>query len=106
MDIMLKPDRIYYMNGVKINEKIIPDNARANRKIASWVGAGDPMKPGYKMNPIGVTIHNTDDLANVNDDAEQYTRATWPNCNMSGVVVHLYVDELGAWQNLRFDESG
>lgn len=103
---MLTPDKIRYENGVKICEKIIPDDALATKYVASWVKKGWPMKPGGTMKPIGVTIHNTDDLAGVNDDAEQYTRATWPNCNMSGVVVHYYVDDVGAWQNLRENEPG
>ena len=37
---------------------------------------------------------------NVNDDAEQYTRATY-NENMGSARVHFYVDDLGAWQNLK-----
>ena len=44
-------------------------------------------------------MHNTDDLPNVEDDAEQYTRAT-VNGNMKSVRVHYYVDDIGAWQNL------
>lgn len=103
---MLTPDKVRYDNGVKVCEKIIPDNAKASKYVASWVQKGAPMKPGGVMKPIGITIHNTGDLKNVNDDAEQYTRATWPNCNMSGVVVHYYVDEVGAWQNLRENEPG
>ncbi len=103
---MLTPDNVRYENGVKICEKIIPDNARATKYVASYVPMGGKMKPCVAMKPIGVTIHNTGDLKNVNDDAEQYTRATWPNCNMGGVVVHYYVDDIGAWQNLRENEAG
>lgn len=51
---------------------------------------------------LGITIHNTGDLANVEDDAEQYTRAT-VNGNMSTVRSHYYVDDLSAWQNLDLD---
>ena len=91
---------------VKISEKIIPDSARASKYVASWCKKGQPMKPCKAMTPKAVCIHNTGDLANVEDDAEQYPRATWPNCNMGGVVVHYYVDELGAWQNLREEEQG
>lgn len=54
----------------------------------------------------GVTIHNTNDLKNVEEDAEQYTRATWPNANMNDARVHYYVDDINAWQNLREDEVG
>ena len=103
---MLAPDKVRYENGVKINEKIIPDFAKATKAIASWVPKGGKMKPGLKMNSIGVTIHNTGDLVNVYDDAEQYTRATWPNCAMAGVAVHYYVDDVCAWQNLEEDEQG
>ena len=92
--------------GVKISEKLIPDSARASKDVASWCKKGQPMKPCKSMTPRAVCIHNTNDLDNVEDDAEQYTRATWPNCNMGGVVVHYYVDELGAWQNLREEEQG
>ncbi len=104
---MLNPDKVRIDNGVTVNEKIIPQSAAANKDCASWCKKGQPMKPGVKMPKgiLGVTIHNTDDLVNVNDDAEQYTRATWPNCNMSGVVVHYYVDDLGAWQNLAENET-
>ena len=103
---MLTADKIRYENGVKISEKIIPDSARATKYVASWVPKGGKMKPCTKMDPIGVTIHNTVDLVKVNDDAEQYTRATWPNCNMAGAAVHYFVDDTGAWQNLREDEPG
>jgi len=48
---------------------------------------------------IGVTIHNTDDLPRVEDDGEQYTRATL-NGNMGTVRTHYYTDDLCAWQNL------
>lgn len=103
---MLTPDNYRTENGVRICEKIIPDSARASKDCASWCKFGDPMKPCRAMEPIGVTIHNTDDLIRVADDAEQYTRATWPNCNMGGAAVHYYVDDVCAWQNLRENESG
>ena len=102
----LTADRVRTECGVKISEKLIPDSARASKDVASWCKKGQPMKPCKSMTPRAVCIHNTNDLANVEDDAEQYTRATWPNCNMGGVVVHYYVDELGAWQNLREEEQG
>lgn len=103
---ILIPDKVRYENGVKISEKIIPDTAKATKYIASWVPKGGKMKPGGKMTPIGITLHNTSDLKNVYDDAEQYTRATYPNGNMGGAVVHYYVDDTGAWQNLRENEPG
>ena len=104
----LAPDKTRNENRVRIHEKIIPDSARAVKDCASWCKKGQPMKPCRKLTRgvQGVTIHNTADLPGVSDDAEQYTRATWPNCNMGGVVVHYYVDDLGAWQNLREDEAG
>ena len=105
---MLKPDKTRVENSVTINEKIIPDSARANKYCASWCKAGEPMKPCRPLSygVTGVTIHNTEDLPKVKDDGEQYTRATWPNCNMGGVVVHYYVDDLCAWQNLKESEAG
>ena len=105
---MLKPDKVRIENGVTVNEKIIPDNARASKYCASWCRAGEPMKPCRPLSygVTGVTIHNTEDLPKVKDDGEQYTCATWPNCNMGGVVVHYYVDDLCAWQNLRENEAG
>lgn len=109
---MLSPDCVkrFAIGGkvLTINEKIIPDGARANKNCASWCKRGQQMKPCRKLvgGVQGVTIHNTGDLANVKDDAECYTRATWPNCNMGGVVVHYYVDDVAIWQNLREDEQG
>ena len=54
---MLTPDNVRYENGVKICEKIIPDNARATKYVASYVPMGGKMKPCVAMKPIGVTIH-------------------------------------------------
>lgn len=106
---MLSPDCVkrFAVGGkmLTINEKIIPDSARAAKDVASWCKKGQPMKPCRKMLIKGVTVHNTGDLANVDDDAEQYTRATL-NGNMGGVVVHYYVDDRAIWQNLREDEQG
>lgn len=74
---------------------------------------GDPMKPCEKLNdgigrPKGITIHNTGDIktAKGTTPAEQYTRATWPNCNMGGAVVHFYVYKDDIWQNLSESEQG
>lgn len=91
-----------------ISEKLIPDSARANKDCASWCKRGQPMKPCRKLvgGVGGVTIHNTGDLGNVEDDAECYTRATFPNCNMGGVAVHYYLDDVSCWQLLREDEQG
>lgn len=104
----LTPNVIYTMNGVTVNEKIIPDGSR-------WTDATKAKNAGFSANALYkaqkllcgtgkakfVTIHNTNDLANVYDDGEQYTRATWPNQNMNSARVHFYVDDTGAWQNLK-----
>jgi len=95
-----------------INEKIIPDNARAPRQIATWVPRGGPMKPNRPLSgdgrPRGITVHNTNDITvpSGTNPAEQYTRATWPNANMAGVVVHFYVWRREIWQNLDLSEQG
>lgn len=104
----LTPNTVYTMNGVTINEKIIQDGTR-------WTDATKAINAGFSANALYkaqqllcgtgkakfVTIHNTNDLANVHDDGEQYTRATWPNQNMDSARVHFYVDDTGAWQNLK-----
>lgn len=104
----LTPNATYTMNGVTIREKIIPDGTR-------WKDAAKAKKAGFAANALYkaqrklsggtgkvafVTIHNTNDLANVHDDGEQYTRATY-NENMNSSRVHFYVDDTGAWQNLK-----
>ena len=86
---ILKPDKTITVNGIKVNQYFLT-NHNPN-KISM------PAKMTGKV--IGVTLHNTDDLPKVNDDAEQYTRATY-NGNMGTVRVHYYVDDVGAWQNL------
>lgn len=104
----LSPNNTYKINGVTINEKIIPDGTRwkdKNKAVRAGFAAGELYKKQKKLtNNTGkalfVTIHNTADLKNVNDDSEQYTRATY-NENMGSARVHFYVDDLGAWQNLR-----
>jgi len=112
----LTPDRVRRINvdgtQLEINERIIPDSARAPRQIASWVPAGGPMKPnaplGGNGRPRGITIHNTNDI-NVpagTNPAEQYSRATWPNANMRGVVVHFYIWRRDIWQILSLTERG
>lgn len=119
---ILTPDKIRTetVNGktITIKEKIIPSTARATRDLfpnntPAYAKKGMPMKPNVKLNdgtgvPRGITVHNTNDIstpANTNP-AEQYTRATWPNCNMAGVVVHFYVYKNEIWQNLLENERG
>lgn len=104
MATKLTPNETYMIMGVKINEKIIPDNMRwTNAKNARKCGCsvGQLYKHCQKLPKVEfVTIHNTADLDNVMDDAEQYTRATY-NENMNTTRVQFYIDENGAWQNLR-----
>lgn len=107
---MLTPNIKYKMNGVTVCEKIIPDGTvwknDEKAKAAGFNGAGDIYKKGKRLSggtgkAQSVTIHNTGDLAGVYDDGEQYTRATFPNENMGSARVHFYVDDTGAWQNLK-----
>lgn len=109
MDVMarLTPNATAVINGVTVNEKIIPDGTvwkSAVKAKKAGYPAGSLYKKQQKLcgtgEPKFVTIHNTNDLDNVNDDAEQYTRATY-NENMGSARVHFYVDDLGAWQNLK-----
>ncbi|MBQ9543511.1 MAG: N-acetylmuramoyl-L-alanine amidase [Clostridia bacterium] len=117
MSVYLKPDRTYKASiggrTLTVKEKIIPDGARAKRDVAAWCRKGEPMKPCKKLGEgsgeaRGVVIHNTGDIQTspLTDPAEQYTRATWPNCHMSGAVVHFYVWKSEIWQNLALDERG
>lgn len=85
----LTPDKITKINGVTVNEHLLENHN--DNKIS--------LPPKRTNSLLGVTIHNTEDLKNVEDDSEQYTRATL-NGNMGTVRVHYYVDDLGAWQNL------
>lgn len=114
---ILKPDKIRTEKTrsggtITIKEKIIPDNARAKKKVASYVTKGALMKPCAKLTngtgkPRGITIHNTNNIITIGTTpAEQYTRATWPNCNMGGSVVHFYVYKTDIWQNLSESEQG
>lgn len=103
----LTPNATATVNGLTIHEKIIPDGTR-------WKDADKARKAGFSANSLykyegllcrtgkaeKITMHNTDDLPGVNDDAEQYTRATY-NENMGSVRVHYYVDDICAWQNLK-----
>lgn len=106
----LTPDATRTEHGLVINEKIIPwgavwpKDSGAYKKGAQY--KADRLLSGGTGKVKGVTIHNTSDLKNVEEDAEQYTRATWPNANMNDARVHYYVDDINAWQNLREDEVG
>ena len=91
---ILKPDRISYINGVKICEFLL-----ANHNVNNIA------MPVTTMDYQGVTMHNTNDLPRVENDAEQYTRATY-NGNMNDVRVHYYGDDIEVWQNLPLTISG
>lgn len=88
---ILKPNKTRTVNGVTVNEHLLTDMypAPMNGKV------------------IGVTIHNTDwiSTASGTTPAEQYTRAT-KNGNMGDVIVHYYVDDTCAWQNLPHNIHG
>lgn len=104
----LTPDAVYTTpNGVKVNMKLIPDGTvwkDATKAKAAGFAAGSLYKKQQKLCGTGkvkkVTVHNTNDLANVEDDGAQYTLATFYE-NMGSARVHFYVDDLCAWQNLK-----
>ena len=86
------PDKEYVINGVTVKEYLIAKHNINNIDL-----------PSKRVKPLkGITIHNTEDLANIEDDGRNYTAST-VNGNMRTVRVHYYVDDLCAWQNL--DES-
>jgi hypothetical protein len=91
----LNPDSVSVLNGVTVKEYLLTKHN--TNKI--------DMPTGNINNLLGITIHNTDDLSGVDEDAEQYTRAT-VNGNMKTVRVHYYVDDVNAWQNLPLTLQG
>lgn len=111
----LKPDDIVcrYIAGrtLEVRQKIMPDSMRAAKYVASYVQAGQPMKPCALLHgdgvPQGITVHNTEMIkpAAGTDAAEQYSRATY-NGNMGGVIVHYYVWHDQIWQLLDDHERG
>ena len=85
----LIPDSTSVLNGVTVHKYFLKDH-----------NVNGITLPPLRTKPlIGVTIHNTEDLPRVEDDGEQYTRATL-NGNMGTVRTHYYTDDLCAWQNL------
>jgi len=112
----LQPDKVITekigTDTIKINQKITPDGAVATKYIASYVKEGDLVKPnlpiGGNGKPRGITVHNTEDISvpSGTNPAEQYARATYPNGNMAGSVVHYWVYKEIIWQQLRDNERG
>ena len=104
----MTPNSTYTINGVKVNEKIIPDGTKwkdSKKATVAGFNAGSAYKDGRKLSGgtgkvCGISVHNTADLANIADDGAQYTLATY-NENMGSTRTTFYVDELCAWQNLR-----
>ena len=89
----------YILNGVKVSEKIIPDSMtwkNATQAANAGFKVGSKYKACQKLSSNSgkvqyVTIHNTNDLAYIVDDAEQYVLATY-NESMLSSRVHFYVD--------------
>lgn len=110
----LKPDKtttiIFKSSNLIIKEKIIPDSALSIKDQSDWCKKGQHVKPCRRFEngiPKGICVHNTPSISVKGTTmSEQYTRATWPNCNMGGVAVHYYTSPEEAWQNLRLDEQG
>lgn len=106
----LTPDATRTEYGLVINQKIIPWGAVWPKDSGKYTKGqkykADRRLSGGTGKVAGITIHNTADLPNVEEDAEQYTRATWPNANMNDARVHYYVDDINAWQNLEDTEVG
>lgn len=108
----LIPDNIRTEHGLLIKTKLIPWGATWTKDSGSYKKGNkfkaDKLLSGGTGKVQYVTIHNTSDIkeAQGTNDAEQYTRATWPNQNMGSVRVHYFIDETDCWQNLREDEVG
>ena len=94
----LKPDKIEYWNGVKMNYYFLTQHNVNKISLPST-----PMPDSKKL---GVTIHNTPSIttASGTTQSEQYTRST-VNGNMKSSIIHIYVDETEAWINMPFDIS-
>lgn len=108
----LTPDSVRTEYGLLIYSKIIPWGAKWPRDYIDASGTlvakkgsqykEDKLLSGNSGKIKYITVHNTGG----NADAETYTRATWPNANMGWARVHYFVDDTGAWQNLRDNEVG
>lgn len=85
----VKPDKTYTTNEVTVKEYMFPSHNPNKYSL--------PPKRTSKQPIIGVTIHNTEDLDNIEDDGRNYVAATM-NGNMNEVYVHYYIDDLCAWR--------
>ncbi len=86
------PDKTTVINGVTVKEYLLKNHNINNISL--------PEKRTKKL--LGITVHNTADLPKIEDDGRNYTAST-VNDNMRTVRVHLYVDDLCAWQNLDWE---
>lgn len=87
----IKPDKTQNIFGVVWNTYLL-----ANHNVNNI-----PLPPVMTDKLLGITIHCTDDLPNVEDDGKNFAASTL-NGNMGGVVSSLYVDDLYAWQLMPF----
>ena len=106
----LTPNATRTEYGLVINEKIIPWGAKWPKDSGSYK-KGDKYKADRRLSGgtgkvAGVTIHNTSDLPSVEEDAEQYTRASFMLALGHVARVHYYIDDINAWQNLEDTEVG
>ena len=103
-----------------VKQRIMPDSYLAPKYVASYVKAGQPMKPCALLHPAnpnvpsaadgvpqGITIHNTPmiKVQTGTDAAEQHVRSTY-NGNMNGVIVQYYIWHSEIWQLLADNERG
>lgn len=88
----IKADKTYQINGVTWNEYLLKNHNVNNINLP----------PKRREEFLGITVHCTDKLKNVQDDGAQYTAATLNNA-MGGVCTTLYITALSVWQNLDLD---
>ncbi len=91
----ITPDKITTVNGVMLKEYLMSDHNPNGLTIPA-------MKTKKEIKWIAV--HNTADLANVDDDGRNYVAATL-NDNLNGVIASVYVDDLCAWQLLEWERK-
>ncbi len=90
----VKPDKITNINGVELYEYLISKHNVNKLEI--------PMKRKGKLKYV--VVHNTEDLANIEDDGRNYIAAS-VNDNLRGVMSTMYVDDLRAWQLLELNRE-